>query len=271
MVMKHKHTKSVLILALLISILSCYCALRGFADQSLYGSTISTGVFKMEFMPGTISQDSIAIAMAPITVLLLVLYSRKKDMRVFISIIGMVGFYFYAYATYVISALYTSLYPVYMLILTLSIFALVLGISGFDQEDVQGLFLPRWLQWAGIGFLALIVLIFVPMWLSHIIPYSKSHFVPPFYAIYILDLCIVMPFFVSVIYMVIRKNKTAYVYLGIALLKTWTLIVSVMIGELTAETVDKTMAAVYGVIIIISSLLYILYCAKLKSGKPAAV
>lgn len=138
-----KNEKAVLIISLIISILSAYCAIRGFMDKNLYSGIISTGVFKMVYMSGTVSQDIITIVSSAIIIILAVLYSKWKDIRVFISIIGLLGFYFYAYGTYVISALYTSVYIVYMIIFSLSIFGMLLGVSSLAGEDVKRLYLPK--------------------------------------------------------------------------------------------------------------------------------
>jgi len=268
MVIENKNEKSVLIISLIISILSTYCAIRGFADENLYGSTISTGVFKMAYMAGTISQDIITIISSAIMILLIVLYRKCKDIRIFISIIGLLSFYLYAYGTYVISVLYTSIYIVYMIIFTLSIFGVIMGVSGFAGKDVKRLCLPKWIRIASGAFLSLIVCIFVPMWTISMIPYTQSHTVPDFFAIFVLDLCIVMPFFIAVIYMLVRNYRLVCILLGIALLKTTTLIMSVAIGEISVSAYglepDIAMIAIYGVITIFSLLLFVLYLLKIR-------
>ena len=142
----NKNTKTVLVISLITSVLAAYCAIRGFLDENLYGGIISTGVFKPAYMAGTISQDYITIASAVIMIILVALYSSRKDIRIFISILGLLSFYLYAYGTYVISALYTAVYPIYMVIFTLSIFALILGVSGFSKENINTLVLPKWIK-----------------------------------------------------------------------------------------------------------------------------
>lgn len=268
MILKNKNDKFVLVISVVITILSAYCAIRGFVDESLYSNIISTGVFKMAFMPGTTSQDIITIISTPIMLILVALYSKRKDMRLFVSVIGLLSFYFYGYGTYVFSVLYTSVYLVYMIIFMLSIFGIIVGVSGFESKDISRLSLPKWLRVSSAAFLILIVCIFVPMWITEMMPHIQAHTVPDFYAIYILDLCIVMPFFVTVIYMLLRNIKNANIWLGVALLKTITLILSVAIGEFTVSAhgmeVDKTMVAIYSVITLVSSVLFIFYCLKLK-------
>jgi len=265
---KIKHAKGVLIISLLILVMSAYCAVQGFMDDSLYGNVIETGVFKMAYMAGTVAQDMITITASAAMVILITLYCKSKDIRFFISIIGLLSFYFYAYGVYVISALYTSLYIVYVIIFTLSMIGMILGISGFTGEKVERLLLLKWIRITSGALLLLIVCVFVPMWIVSMVPYTQNHTIPDFYAVFILDLCIVMPFFIAVIYMLIRDFKVSYIYLGIALLKTFTLILSVLIGEITFPAhgfeIDMAMIVVYGTITVISLLLLVFYFAGLK-------
>lgn len=269
MITENKNTRGILIISFFVSVLSAYCALMGFCDKSLYGDVISTGVFKMSFMAGTISQDIITIASSVLMMILIALYGKSKDIRIIICITGLLSFYLYGYGTYVISALYTSLYIVYMIIFTLSLFGLVMGISGFTSDIVKNLYLPNWLRISGSAFLSLIVFIFMGKWIADIIPYTQTHTAPDFYAIYILDLCIVMPFFIITIYMLIKKAKSAYILLGIALVKTTTLMLSVSIGSFIAPaygTQDElSMIIIYCSVAVISFLLFMFYCLKFKS------
>lgn len=267
--MNHKNPTGVLVIALLVSIISACCALLGFLDKSLYGSVISTGVFKISYMAGTISQDIVTIGSSVIMLALIVLYIRSKDNRIMISIIGLLSFYFYGYGTYVISALYTSMYLLYMLVFTLSILGLIIGIGGFTDGYIKTLYLPKWIRICGITFLSIIVCIFMSKWIIELIPYTQSHTVPDFYAIFILDLCIVLPLFVVIIYMLIRNSKLAYILLGIALLKTATLILSVAIGSFIAPIIYGTqeqtsMLFIYSLIAIISLALFVSYYLKIQ-------
>jgi len=205
LILMNKNGKIVLIISILISILSAYSAVRGFIDSDLYGNIISTGIFKPVYMAGTISQDIITMISSVVMILLVILYIKQKNYKIFITILGLMGFYFYAYGTYVISVLYTQIYFIYMIIFTLSIIGLVFGISGFMREDINKTFLPRKLQIFSIIFLSIIVCIFMPMWINAMIPYIQSHNVPDFYAIYILDICFIMPFFIILIYLIIKK------------------------------------------------------------------
>ena len=254
-------------MSMIVSVLSFYSAVRGFADESLYGGIISTGIFKQVFAAGTISQDIVTIISSVMIIILVVLYNRYKDMRILISIIGLLGYHFYAYGIYVITAYYTSIYFIYMAIFTLSIFGVIIGVSGFAREDINQLCLAKNLRVIGGVFLSLLVCVFVPMWIISMVPYIQSHTVPDFYAVFILDLCFFMPFFIAVVYMLIKDYKPAYILLGIALIKTSTLVLSVAIGEVTVQShgfeIDVAMAGVYFGAFVISLLLFIQYCLKL--------
>ena len=267
--MNNKNATSVLIISLLVSILSAYCALLGFLDENLYGNVILTGVFKTSFMAGAISQDITAIVSSIIMLIIIALYMKQKDNKLLISMIGLLSFYFYGYGTYVISALYTSTYLVYMLIFALSILGMIVGISGFSADYVKNLFLPKWIRICSITFLSLIVFIFVSKWIADIVPYTKSHTVPDFYAIYILDLGIILPLLMLIIYMLAKNMKFAYVLLGIAMLKIATLIMSVAIGGYFiapkyGHQDEAYMIVVYCSVAVISLVLFAFYSLKMK-------
>ena len=266
--MNNRNTTSVLILSFLVSILSIYCALLGLFNENLYGSVISTGIFKIVFMPGTISQDIITIVSSFLMIILIVLYIKRKNIRTLISIIGLLSFHFYGYGTYVISALYTSTYLIYMLIFTLSLLSLILGLSGFTSDCIKNLYLPKWFRVCNIVFLSVIVFIFMSKWIADIIPYTQNHTVPDFYAILILDLCIVLPLFIVIVYMLVKDMKFAYILLGIALLKTATLILSVAIGSFIAPkygTQDEaSMVFIYCLVAMISLVLFGFYWQKIE-------
>lgn len=216
-----------------------------------------------------VEHNIVTIASSVIMLTLIGLYIKYKDHRIMISIIGLLSFYLYGYGTYVISALYTSTYLLYMLIFAPSILGLIIGISGFPDDYIKSLSLPRWTRICGIAFLSIIVLIFMSKWITELIPYTQSHTVPDFYAIFILDLCIVLPLFIAIIYMLIRNSKLASILLGIALLKTATLILSVTIGSFIAPIIYGTqeqtsMLFIYSLIVIISLVLFIFYCLKIQ-------
>jgi len=266
--LKNKYTSSVLMISFLVSIMSLFSALLGFFYKNLYENVILTGVFKTTFVPGTISQDIIAIASSFIMFILILLYLKTEDNRLLISIIGLLSFYFYGYGIFVISAIFTSIYLVYMAIFSLSILGMIIGICGFTDEYIKSLFLPKWIRICGIAFLSMIVLIFMSIWIIDLIPYTKNHTVPEFYAVYILDLCFILPLFIVIIYMLIKNIKRAYVFLGIALLKTGTLILSVVIGCFVAPLYgvqeDISMIFIYSSIVIIGFVLYAFYFKKIK-------
>jgi hypothetical protein len=259
-----------LIISLLVSILSIYCALLGFLDKNLYGNIIETGVFKYSFLPGTISQDFVAIVSSILMIFLVILYARKEDGRWIISIIGLLSYYFYGYGTYVISGLYTSVYLIYMLIFTLSVLGMIIGISGFEGFYIKILFLYKWVRICSIVFLSIIVTIFMSKWIVDVHSYTRRNIIPDFYAIYILDLCFILPLFIVIIYILIKNIQFSYIVLGIALMKTTTLILSVTIGsfisiklELATQD-DITMMPIYFAVTAISLFLYIFYCNNIK-------
>lgn len=261
-------TKVVLILSCVTAVLAAYSAMLGFCDQSLYQDVIETGVLKISFMAGTRSQDIITILLSVSMWIIVCLYMKMKDFRLIIAVTGLFAYFFYAYGTYVISGIYTSIYLVYMAILTLSAVGVILGLAGFQKEEVRRLHLPKPIRFLSCIFLTFIVFLFVGKWTASILPYTQNHTIPEFYAVYILDLCIVMPFFFITVLMLVRNLKFGYILLGTALLKTVTLMLAVSIGSFLAPGYgtreEFSMIVIYCSLTIISFLLYLLYSKYLK-------
>lgn len=149
-------TKVVLILSCVTAVLAAYSAMLGFCDQSLYQDVIGTGVLKISFMAGTRSQDIITILLSVSMWIIVCLYMKMKDFRLIIAVTGLFAYFFYAYGTYVISGIYTSIYLVYMAILTLSAVGVILGLAGFQKEEVRRLHLPKPIRFLSCIFLSLI-------------------------------------------------------------------------------------------------------------------
>jgi hypothetical protein len=160
-----------------------------------------------------------------------------------------------------------------MLIFTLSVLGMIIGISGFEGSYIKILFLSKWIRICSIVFLSIIVLIFMSKWIVDVHSYTRRNIIPDFYAIYILDLCFVLPLFIIIIYILIKNTKFSYIVLGIALLKTTTLMLSVTVGsfisiklELATQD-DIAMMPIYFTVAAISLFLYIFYCYNIKNIK----
>ena len=115
----------------------------------------------------------------------------------------------------------------------------------------------------------MIVLVFVPMWLIALIPYTIKHLRPEFYAVFVMDLCLVMPAFGIIAVKLLRNKPFGNILAGVALMKALTLCLSVAIGEsighLYGAATNYPMIAVYIALTAISAAFCILHISKMSA------
>ena len=188
------------VLWIITSGLAFVASCAGVAKPAIYDSLVSS-----EILPATISQDLVAMVLSA-AVLLLSIRVKEGEFRKQVAILGVHGFYFYAYGIYVIEQIYTVLYLVYMAVLGLSFYTVVYGLVNLEADLVQSIRLPGKYRRLSLGLLALTPLVFYPLWVSQIIPLlgagRKLEFL---FSIYILDICFIMPLFIIEAYLTARN------------------------------------------------------------------
>lgn len=254
-------------MALLISILSVYAAWKGLFDKRLYADVVATGIFPTILIPGTFSQDLISLLSGIILALLSLWFLRQPALMIFVAILGLISYFLYAYGLFVITGAYTSLYLVYLVIWGLSIYSLIFGLASFDMEKVRSLSLASGPRIAIAVFLLVIVAGFVPLWLASLIPYTRTHLRPDFYGIFVMDLGVVMPALGIIAIMLLCRRHFAYILAGVALIKAFTLILSVAVGTAIAPLyelpIDWVMLSVYSAVVLLSLTLGAWYKSRL--------
>ncbi len=261
-------TRQTAIITLIVAVLSMLVALEGLVNNAIYQEAISTGVFLEKFIAGTFAQDLISVIGGVILLILSVITIKKPNHKIFIVILGLVGYFLYGYGLFVVSGLYSSRYVFYMVIFVLSMYSLILGLNSYNSSVVNEYILPRGLRMTIGIFLIVIVVMFVPKWLSDLIPHSINHTLPDFYGVFIMDLCMVMPAFTVIALQLIRKKAFGNILAGVALMKILTLCLSLVIGESLAfksgMEVDFSMLTIYSLLTVFSLILGWQYLRKFK-------
>ncbi|QIP15121.1 hypothetical protein G8759_22100 [Spirosoma aureum] len=259
------------ILALVVSLLVLYASLRGVLDKHLYIDAIAAGVLSKSLLAAIRLQDQLSIPFAVTLLIVSVSHFLYAGYKTFLVLLGLVGNFLYAYGLFVISGNFTAIYLVYLVIFGLSIYSLIFGLTSFEPEVVRYLQLPVLLRNSISLFLLVIVFIFVFLWVNSLTPLISKHIRPDTYAVFILDLCIVMPGLAITAVQLLRRIPFGNVLVGIFLIKILTLILPVAIGEILLSThtkpTDYSMAAIYSLIVFISLFLSVHYLLKLRLTK----
>lgn len=258
-------------LTLAIAVFSLLSALLGIFDKSIYDSVVSTGIFAKVMFPGTLSQDIISVVASVILGVFSILFLLKPGYKIFITILGLVGYFLYGYGLFVITGLYTSIYMLYMAIFSLSLFSLIIGLSSFDNSEIKKYNLPKSLRKTIAIFLLFIAIMFCALWTSSLIPFTISHTYPDFHGVFVLDLAIVMPAFAIIAIMLLKNNYFGNILAGIAIIKTITLVLSVLIGETIAPIfelkINYVMIVIYSIILVFCIILELMYLKKYKQSE----
>lgn len=266
-----KRSRLTAIMALFVALLSLYAAIAGMVDKSIYEDVLETNLLPETGLLAPFSQDVISIPAGIILAILVMVFLKNGNYKVFISIIGLTSYFFYGYGFYVIQGLYTSLYLIYLAIFALSTYAIIWGLMSFKQLEVKNSELSRGTRRAIALFLSLIIIVLVPVWLIRISPDIQNHIPGKTFGVFVLDLGVIFPAFGIVAYKLFRKETFAYILSGVALIKTFTLCLSVALGEIFMPRygfeADTGMIAIFSTLTAISLLLGIMYMMKLKRSQ----
>lgn len=250
------------ILMLILSLLALGAASTGLLHPQIYWEALAESL-----LPGAFSQDVISIPAAVILALMSSQFLKRQRYKSFIIMLGLSAYFFYAYGLFTISGNFNQLYPLYLLIFALAIYSLILGLSSFKPAAVCQTQLPNWMRKTIAGFLILIMAVFVPLWLSILIPGAARQVRPDTYAVLVLDLAVVMPALGVTAYMLLRKIPFGNILAGVALLKCLTLIFSVALGTAVAPIyglpLDYPMLGVYCLVVLFSLVLGTFYMLNL--------
>ena len=269
-VKKLKQGRIAAYLCLAVSVLTLIAAVLSFLLPDIYQNAIDRGVMAVGLLPGSLAQDGVNIVAALSTVALSAVYLRKPSPKVLIALVGLAGNFLYGYGLYTMEGNFTYLYPIYLAIFSLSIFALIFGLTGISRGAASGAMLGTGLRRAIGVFLLVIMVIFVSLWSVMVVGNTANNTRPDAYGVFILDLCFVMPSF-AIIAVLLLKNKGFGIALaGAALVKTFTLILSVAIAEASGPSYglvpNMPMIMVYSAIVLVSFVLGMLYFIRLKLG-----
>jgi len=181
--------------------LAFLAALPGILFKDIY-----VGVFLKDFLPGAFPQDVLTILVA-LFLFVLISSTKENDTRKQVIIIGLIGSFFYLYAIFTIERVYNSFYLLYAAVFASSFWSLAYSLSGFRSEKFTGLRVnARVVKTSAISSIIIAVL-FTFLWTGALIPLMREHNRIEFlYSIYILDLCFVMPAFVMLAVMSLRRQ-----------------------------------------------------------------
>jgi len=199
--------------------LSIGAAILGFAGSTvaLADSSIYRGL-TVAFLPQALAQDLANLGIAPLLVVVAVLAIRGS-LRGYLVWLGIVAFTLYNYFIYAFSVPFGPLFPIWVAVLSLSLFALIGGVYAIDAEGTANRYVKRrtvttsaWVLLAVAGLFGLLWLSEdVPALLSGATPQSLQDMALPTNPVHILDYVFFVPAAIITGIGLLRRKRFAFV------------------------------------------------------------
>jgi len=166
-------------------------------------------------LPGVFTQD-ILVVLASIVAVILAVLARPESYRIHMVVLGIIGFFVYAYGIYAIEQIYNLWYPAYLALFGGSVYIFVFTFASMTGNTAPIVELPAVTCYVSVGFAVLIAVMFNFVWFSQLIPQLQSGARREWlYSIYVIDLAFIMPGFVIFSVMALRKRLTGFIGLPV--------------------------------------------------------
>lgn len=260
--------KGTSILLMLTSLLALFASLTGILSSGTYRELIPAKAITEYLILGSVVQDIITVPVAIALFILSFVYIRGGDRRVLTAMAGLVSYIFYGYALFSIQGQYTSLYLIYLVIFGSSAFGLMFIVPKLIRmscrTEVSG-----GLRKGIAAFLLLILAVLAPVWILRMQPDIANRAPGEQYGVFVLDLAVVFPAFGIIAFNLIRNNAAIDLLTGAALVKVFTLCLSVGLGEFIKPSFgfpqDMAMTGIFITLTAVSAILSVLIFRKLKA------
>ena len=187
------------------AVLTLIAALLGVVFPDIYRKVISN-----DLMPAMHTQDWLTILIGA-ALLLIIIKTRKNDIKKQIIILGIIGAFAYLYGIFAIERVYNWAYFLYLAIFALSFWSIVYGLADIPKDLLHKVEMHSLMGKASAWVSIVIATIFNILWIVQLLPIlQQANKIEFLYSIYILDLCFVMPAFIITGIMALRKQPRGF-------------------------------------------------------------
>jgi hypothetical protein len=170
------------------------------------------------FLAQAIAQDIANLAISPLLVVCAIL-ALRGSLRAYLVWLGVVAFTVYSYVIYAFSVPFGQLFPAWVTVLGLCVFALIGGLHAIDARAVAARYTSSGIVTFSAWFLLVIVGMFALLWLSEDVPALLTGTSPqsvvdmavPTNPVHILDYVFFLPAAVVTAVGLLRRDAFAHV------------------------------------------------------------
>lgn len=209
-----------------VALLAIWAAVAGLLQISMYYPVVSH-----DLLPAVWAPDLLSVLSG--LVLLVIAARARASYKSQIVGLGILGYYFYNYGVYTIERVYTPYYLHYLTIFAGSFWLILAAIASLEKQVVAKVSLPKVVRWVSTGLALLQPLVFIPLWVSQLIPLMREGIkIEYLYSVYILDLAIIMPAFLILVYKMVKKEGAALLLSPVIFILGFLVIGSLGLAEL---------------------------------------
>ena len=257
-----RNKKTITVLVVLIAILAFIAAAIGVFSgqnevaverqyQSIHGENImlyGKGIYRndsVSLAAQGIAQDVVTLVLGIPMLLISLVLARKNLLKGRLLLLGTVSYFLYAYISYSFLSMYNSLFLVYVMLMSLSLFTFILCIMSIDVEALKSSFSTKLpVKFIG-GFQIFIGFILLMLWLGKIVPSLISDTTPiglehyTTLVIQAMDLGIIVPVALLSAILLMKRRPFGYLLSSIVMIKGLT-----MLTAITAMIIGQVLAGV---------------------------
>lgn len=271
--MKKEYIKTITILSILLAI--------SLATVSYFGAFVSSTYARDSVSMGAqgIGQDLVDLFFV-VPLLLLSLYLARKNNRAGILILAGTLFYImYSFIIYAFGVHFNQMFLLYCSTLGLSLFAFLVLVAGLQNQNVKAWFNDTRLnRIIGIYFIVVAVMFYM-LWLKDVVPAIIHNTVPETVSnynllvnpVHVIDMAFALPGLIITAILLFKKQNLGYLFAAVGLVFTIILTVALagMVIMLKVKEVsdDASVAGIFIVLSIISTILLVLFLMRLRKEK----
>ena len=214
------------------SILALLASIIGVFNMDIYSSVVVAKI-----IPGVFTQDLLVIV-ASILLLILSLNLKENSIKKLIIIHGILGFFLYAYGIYAIEQVYTFLYPLYLIILSLSFYSLSYSLCNIKSDKLDKIKQLKIISIISSVYGIFIAIMFNFIWLSMLIDLIiNSYRIEYTFSVFIIDLVFVMPALFIAAVMTLRNKAFGIINLSSLFILSFFILFPLALGEIIKPAV----------------------------------
>ncbi len=199
-------------LSIAAAVLALAGSVIGLAVDGIYADLTSA------FLRQALAQDIANLALAAPAMLICGVLSLRGSLRAYLVWLGVVTFTVYNYVIYAFSIPFGPLFPLWVAVLGLCIYALIGGFAAIDPDAVAARFASPRAVTAVAWFLIVVAILFGLLWLSEDVPALVAGDTPqsvidmalPTNPVHILDLAFFLPAVVVTGILLLKRRPFAY-------------------------------------------------------------